>query len=1099
MLPLSTDHITTTLPLPYRRGAETESLVLAPDGAGWARLKAYDFSEYRARHGEAPPDPRYVLIVRTATGLDRLDVEVEFGHPTRLADSIDASDTAMPVAPGLPHAPPFTVVVGEETMRVTGVAGATWTVNRGTAGTRASAHARGAQAWVLARTTTSVPPHTATGRSVALPLPPHATTRTRLRRIRTAGRHPAHPPHAQWGVVALLGSLAKLAWVLGDEKESIRAHLRDVARQRSLASAHGFGLDLMGRDLRVPRFPPRPHSFDPETIALYHADAPEGTAALTDETERFGRPGHPGVVHGAVLGAPGAFGGGLRLPGPTGRGRVDVAADPALNVGATDSFTAEAFVRPDPHDAPAVILLRGPLDADGTLTGAGYALLLESTRGFQNNLRWTVRDDAGTTHSLFADLDLADGTFHHVGGVIDRERGELRLHVDGTKRSRVDARTLGALSPAAPLRIGRRSDAPGSATDAQHQFRGTIDEIRLSRAARRWFDPVLGESDVAYRRRLDVFERWLVPSPVGLLDAINELVPIEGDSKAFVLLEADRDGAHATRDLRVVPRTVPPGSHLDASGDTSTREADAVAPADAQPVLLRGGADSDFLVPVERSGVVVSSTTVNRVQLGVRRRIDALADRLADAGDGTLRILRAFDASVDDLHRVGRAVRLTHDAVPLDRLAALAHQVGFAYVAHESASVYASIDADPLVDLTITHGEVPDAYLGVTVFTGGSLGLAIVPTLPAGRRVEWSIVSCGPGRARFDPSPTPNDTTATLRAEAPGAVVVRVAVTVGTVRVVGTRTVRIGPEVRPDGAIGADGTLSPPLSQAVGATVAPVAPAYRVAANIDVDGPAALGRVHLAFRTALDRLRSSSRVDGLVLRDPDAFDPPVDAAPRETLDALHAAGRARYVFSPSLDVEVLAALAHAARFDYVLPTGEGVLCAVADGPLLDVVARTSDGLVPLDDTLETDRPVVVTVRQAEALEGGDVFWSLFPHSLGRLTGAAPVLAPGADAPSGSAKTLAPTAPGPVTLTALYYEDATDGTLPYSVELRLKDALDVPETVIPKDSYDLIMNVLNSFHPIGVEIITTNIRAHVRELVGDAQGLLPDYTFPDYRL
>jgi hypothetical protein len=44
-----------------------------------------------------------------------------------------------------------------------------------------------------------------------------------------------------------------------------------------------------------------------------------------------------------------------------------------------------------------------------------------------------------------------------------------------------------------------------------------------------------------------------------------------------------------------------------------------------------------------------------------------------------------------------------------------------------------------------------------------------------------------------------------------------------------------------------------------------------------------------------------------------------------------------------------------------------------------------------------------------------------------------------------------------------------------------------------------MNILNFFHPIGVEIVTGNIRKHVLEVEQDPQKAFPAYTYPDFRL
>jgi hypothetical protein len=53
--------------------------------------------------------------------------------------------------------------------------------------------------------------------------------------------------------------------------------------------------------------------------------------------------------------------------------------------------------------------------------------------------------------------------------------------------------------------------------------------------------------------------------------------------------------------------------------------------------------------------------------------------------------------------------------------------------------------------------------------------------------------------------------------------------------------------------------------------------------------------------------------------------------------------------------------------------------------------------------------------------------------------------------------------------------------------------------VRKDQYDLVMNVLNALHPIGVEVDTRALRERVVELRGDVlRGVVPGFTFPDFR-
>ena len=75
----------------------------------------------------------------------------------------------------------------------------------------------------------------------------------------------------------------------------------------------------------------------------------------------------------------------------------------------------------------------------------------------------------------------------------------------------------------------------------------------------------------------------------------------------------------------------------------------------------------------------------------------------------------------------------------------------------------------------------------------------------------------------------------------------------------------------------------------------------------------------------------------------------------------------------------------------------------------------------------------------------------------------------------------PSAPGLLVLVLTYVQRDLTHAAPYTFEIRLKPALDVPATIIPKAQYDIIMNVLDAFRPIGVEVRTDQIRKHVREI------------------
>jgi len=60
----------------------------------------------------------------------------------------------------------------------------------------------------------------------------------------------------------------------------------------------------------------------------------------------------------------------------------------------------------------------------------------------------------------------------------------------------------------------------------------------------------------------------------------------------------------------------------------------------------------------------------------------------------------------------------------------------------------------------------------------------------------------------------------------------------------------------------------------------------------------------------------------------------------------------------------------------------------------------------------------------------------------------------------------PTKPGLLVLALTYVARSDSRAAPYTFEIRLKPALDVPATNIPKAQSDIIMNVLDAYHPIG---------------------------------
>src|ERR1041385_4262087 len=412
--PLTVREMSSLFTLPYQRGVEQLIIPLGADGANGTSIGSYDFSEYRARYDNDPVEPKYVFFLKKDVGRDPVTIEVDF--------SFQGAD----------------------------------------------------QTSVF-----KIPQRSFANTSFVIPLPAQANSSLRLLRFR---QHPVPLPGNganNFGVIALLGNLSKLLWVIGSEKDLIRQQLRDIQQQRQRSHAHDFSLDQLGQDLRVPRFPPREYSFDSDTLALYHLnDAVANGDPVLDETVKFGGAGHPGVNVDAQSLANGKFAAGFGFPGPNGDGAITIADHADFAIPADKGFTVEAFVNAGSSDAPIprVILNKGQLDAAGTLTAAGWSLTIGSFRGITNNVRWSLWDGDGADGppiDSFADLNIADGKFHHVAGVVDRVAKLARLFVDGVQHGSADISKLDALTNAELIRIGR------SATG--HSLTGVIDEVRLSR------------------------------------------------------------------------------------------------------------------------------------------------------------------------------------------------------------------------------------------------------------------------------------------------------------------------------------------------------------------------------------------------------------------------------------------------------------------------------------------------------------------------------------------------------------------------------------------------------------------------------------------
>ncbi|MFE5720443.1 LamG-like jellyroll fold domain-containing protein [Streptomyces erythrochromogenes] len=886
----SLGRMTGDLTVPFGRGADTLALTLLPSaaagaGPGDTLVADYGFAEHRARF-DAGPEPAYAA--------------------TAVTDVVRAT----------------TLTVGYEVPLPDG------TVRSGTA-------------------TVTVQAGTVAGSSFGIALPPADAAVAVLRTLRADPPPAAAHAAGAWRLTALLGNLARLLWIVGAERDVLDRHTDDVRALAQIGErVAGPTLDLIGYDLGVPRFPPQPYGQQDGTLALYHLeDAPGSPVHDSWPLYLGGGTGHSGTATGDVqAGAPGRFGAGMRFAVPGAEITVPHHAD--LSTDATTSLTAECFVKPDSATGEGAVLSKHTDPDDAALPG--WALSIGTFgRGITRNVRMRVADGTAV-RDLFADRSLPTTRFTHLAAVIDRSAGRARLFLDGEAAAIAPLTAADGLPPvtgplvnSAPVRIGRR------ATDPAHAFSGTVDEVRLSAAARTAFHPVLGEADEGYRLRLRIFRRWVLPTRSGVQDALNGVVDtIAGVSDPFVVTDADSVLLQSTHVLSVLPVAVALGETLDDTGRRGLGEADVLGPPaqdeEFAAQLLVDGSDprAEFVLPPAGSAPTVPGRPAadpRRMRVGSRKALRALLDALAaDGVPGKLQVRAGFDPAAGDLRAVGRGLVLAHPGLPADRLAARALRAGFAFVAHRSGTapargeVHAAVRSTDSVDIIPGPGGTATPEHGFDATTGQSVGLRLEPPPPPGAAVRWSVIACGQGRAGFTGRIDQRDVV--LRAERPGSLVVEVRVRDRGRSFATTRPLRIGPPELPAGqSIAASGRLGAGAPGAL-RTDERIHPVYLV------EAPARFARPPGSEpRTRLVHPVLAARLAALA-----ALLPPGDPELRSAWDPAAAgpAGAGREVsLGPGTSTASLArlgALAHAAGISHVANDGTKLTLSQNPGPATPV-------------------------------------------------------------------------------------------------------------------------------------------------------------------
>lgn len=598
--------------LPFSPGASILPIALSTGGdAQQVLIAVYDFSDYQSRFNQVP-HPSYVLVAQKDLGVS---VQVSIDYVSRSAGGQQGSIS-------------LTVPAGT-------LAGASF------------------GDWRLADGTSA--------RSLL------ANPDIRLSALHMSPPAPDGGAANWWGLIALLGNMARLMWAIGGERDSIRRHMELVQTQRYVAQAVRYSLDLLGHDLGVPRFPPRPYSFDDDTLALYHLDDQfaDNQGTVQDSVTDYAPPGNPGQ-RADVASVIGRFGSGVAFRAPTASITIS-ASTHTFDLDAGQSFTLECFVMPDFNTPDGEILSKLPA-ASGTsspATPAGWSLSIGTFgRGISLNVRLLLSD--GTQQvPLFADQRLPTDSYSHLAGVLDRQTNMAYLYVNGMVVKAQSIAGLGALTNVEPLCIG--SGASGST------YRGVIDEVRFSRVARKAFNPALGEADEDYRRRLTLFASWTLPTRPNLMMMLNTSVGnIKGITGPDPIVLDDTDAPTIVGTLPItvnpaVPSLVPAVTSTDATVTLLVQQGGRTQPADGfllqtgdtiklniQPLptqqqsvswfaIIYGPGQASLVPPTNGPTVSLVASAPGQVQV----KAELIDSQNVIAGISTLRILpRLTDMSV---------------------------------------------------------------------------------------------------------------------------------------------------------------------------------------------------------------------------------------------------------------------------------------------------------------------------------------------------------------------------------------------------------------------------------------------------------------------
>src|SRR5207244_9732719 len=161
-----------------------------------------------------------------------------------------------------------------------------------------------------------------------------------------------------------------------------------------------------------------------------------------------------GTLSGGVTFTPGEVNQAFTFNGTDGEVVLPASASaPLLNFGPTDSFTVDAWIKPDPSvlgTQRAAVSLTYVCSPEEIV----FALLIDGRIDFD------IRDSNGIAAVTVSPSSILDGNWHHVAGVRDVTTHTLKLYLDGTSVASVADSTTGTISrPEGQHRTGSNADA----------------------------------------------------------------------------------------------------------------------------------------------------------------------------------------------------------------------------------------------------------------------------------------------------------------------------------------------------------------------------------------------------------------------------------------------------------------------------------------------------------------------------------------------------------------------------------------------------------------------------------------------------------------